>query len=308
MWVGNVFFGWTYPTNLDPVTTVSFNGFNITNNGTTAWDTLIVAPGTNNTWVTTYDLKTRHYAEVQQSQNYSFNLAPANVYSNLSGGLSTGYYSKYVIVEIKRLDGTVVQRFSASTPTAQLQATVYLCKGIYMIESQVNVQYQLSPGIPICCPVRRSGLDNFTFSCLNYSTTAYKSLTTQNECVYTVPMAAKDSMLNPVFTPPAGKKMWFSAWVRETCGNPSAGTPCNSTSYTSNSITLSFGNAGSAGYETFIPSGPIIDGWQRVEGEFVVPAGVSKMTLQLKNYNSTTYTSTGTTYSMTYAFILTMPI
>jgi hypothetical protein len=292
---GNQQFTWMYPYNMNPVPALTYNGFNVSSDGTTLTDS-VVNP---NTWIWWYDLKTKHYAEATQSQNYTFKLeTPAMIY-DLGGGLSSGYQARYVTVNIKRLDGSIVKSFDVKTPPGgilSVTATVFLCKGIYVIESTMSSEYQFKPGFYVCCAQRNQRQDKFTFTCLNYSTTAYKSLTTQNECIYNSPMAATDSIMNPAFKPEAGKKMVFSAWVRETCGNAAAGTPCNRNSYVDNNISLSFGTNGNAGVINLQPSGPIIDGWQRVDSVFVIPAGVTKMTLQLRNYNPTTYINNGTIY------------
>ncbi len=61
----------------------------------------------------------------------------------------------------------------------------------------------------------------------------------------------------PGFTIPAGKKMFFSAWVRETCGNPATGVPCKQYTYLNGKVQLKFPN-NSAADVTLIPSGPIM--------------------------------------------------
>lgn len=112
----------------------------------------------------------------------------------------------------------------------------------------------------------------------------YKSATKEDGCIYTKPIAATDSMLNPTFSIPAGKKMLFSAWVKEACGNPATGVPCTAGTYSNNKVTVQF-NDGSASVE-LKPAGPIIEGWQRVEGSFMAAAGASTVTLKLENNSS----------------------
>ena len=90
-------------------------------------------------------------------------------------------------------------------------------------------------------------------------------------------------MLNPTFNLPAGKKMLFSAWVKEPCGDAANGVPCNKSTYTDNSVKLEFNDAGAATDVTLTPTGPIIDGWQGIEGEFLVPANATSMALKFIN-------------------------
>jgi hypothetical protein len=91
-------------------------------------------------------------------------------------------------------------------------------------------------------------------------------------------------MMNPVFSIPENKKMLFSTWVREQCGNPQAGIPCTINSYTNNQVTLQFNAGGQA--VVLKPSGPIIEGWQRYEGYFTAPPGATEMTINFVNNSS----------------------
>jgi hypothetical protein len=119
-------------------------------------------------------------------------------------------------------------------------------------------------------------LEQFTFSI--GSLKFYKESTTQNGCIYTVPPPGDQLMLHPIFTPTAGKKMFFSAWVRETC---TGGTgQCPPSNYTKSSVKMQFSTG--TNY-TFIPAGPVVDGWQKVEGTFDVPVSAFTMTLSFIN-------------------------
>jgi hypothetical protein len=72
-------------------------------------------------------------------------------------------------------------------------------------------------------------------------------------------------MAHPNFGVAKNKKMMFSAWVREDCG-----TPCFKTTYNQSSIELRADNTTFIPV-TYAPTGTIIDGWQKIEGEFTVP-------------------------------------
>jgi PKD repeat protein len=84
------------------------------------------------------------------------------------------------------------------------------------------------------------------------------------------------------FAPIPGKKYLLSAWAKEK--NPAQ----SKTSYTFPSINVLYPSiSGSAG--PFAPSGAIIDGWQRIEGEFTIPANATDITLKLNCSTSDCY-------------------
>ena len=77
--------------------------------------------------------------------------------------------------------------------------------------------------------------------------------------------------------------MLLSAWVKEDCAAP----PCMATSYNADSISLVFNNADPA-IVNIKPSGPIIDGWQRYEGEFTAPSSASSLDIKFMNKSANT--------------------
>lgn len=79
----------------------------------------------------------------------------------------------------------------------------------------------------------------------------------------------------PVFSPDSGQ-YFISAWVKE----PDS---CIALKYTNSQIKVSF-NGSSATY-TFVPSGNIIDGWQRIEGVFTVPGSATQIYIDLMSLN-----------------------
>lgn len=74
------------------------------------------------------------------------------------------------------------------------------------------------------------------------------------------------------FQPSPGRYV-ISAWVKE------ADAPQSTTTYTNASIGVSFQNSQST--YTFTPSGRIIDGWQRVEGELIIPNSAQSIEITL---------------------------
>lgn len=76
-----------------------------------------------------------------------------------------------------------------------------------------------------------------------------------------------------------GRKMVLSAWVKENS------TDCKCSTYVNNTITLSY--TGSATTETFHPAGSIIEGWQRYEAVFTIPATATAISVSLNNSSGT---------------------
>ena len=77
------------------------------------------------------------------------------------------------------------------------------------------------------------------------------------------------------FRPIEGKAYLVSAWAREE--NP----PLTKTHFDRPEIYVDFG--GLATFGPFTAKGDIIDGWQRIEGEFTVPAGAGEIRLRLES-------------------------
>jgi hypothetical protein len=77
-----------------------------------------------------------------------------------------------------------------------------------------------------------------------------------------------------------GKKMVLSAWIKED-GN------ANGSTYSNNSIQISYDGNGSS-VQNFKSTGYIIEGWQRYECVFVIPASAVSIQVKLKNNNTNT--------------------
>jgi hypothetical protein len=98
------------------------------------------------------------------------------------------------------------------------------------------------------------------------------------------PCSASDTILNairadgkvvlPSFSPYAGRKMLVSVWVKEAA-------ICNCTTYTHSDISIKTGTL----TVTAVPSGNIIEGWQRIEKVIDIPAGATTFTVTF-NSNS----------------------
>ncbi|MDA3616839.1 hypothetical protein, partial [Polluticaenibacter yanchengensis] len=83
--------------------------------------------------------------------------------------------------------------------------------------------------------------------------------------------------LNGILEIPKDKRMVISGWVKEDCGNSVTGVPCGKTTFNDGYLSLNIPNG------IFKASGPIIEGWQRIEGVFTVPASTTSLQLSFNN-------------------------
>jgi len=83
--------------------------------------------------------------------------------------------------------------------------------------------------------------------------------------------------MNPGFALVPGAKVDVSAWVHETC----TATPCNQTTFTNEHIGFQFPGSSILPAVTMHPSGPIIEGWQRIDTSFTVPSDATSAKLIL---------------------------
>lgn len=77
------------------------------------------------------------------------------------------------------------------------------------------------------------------------------------------------------FKPESGKPYWVSAWVKEVHKNPVM-------NYSDAFVEIEFAGSASAPVN-FHTTGEIIDGWQRIVGEFVIPDGTTELKIYLSN-------------------------
>lgn len=80
------------------------------------------------------------------------------------------------------------------------------------------------------------------------------------------------------FRPDHNKRYWLSAWVKEEVLSQVK-------TYSNTSVRLTFNGSGTAEFP-ISPSGEIIDGWQRIAGEFTVPANTTSIDIKLNNIGS----------------------
>ncbi len=133
------------------------------------------------------------------------------------------------------------------------------------------------------------GLTTYNYQIdLNIPLISYKNTSTQNGCIKSLPIVTTDSMRNPNFCLIPSKRMQFSAWVREDCL-----IPCTKTDYTNSNIEIWANGAklisqmATNGPDYNIKrTGNIIDGWQKIEGEFTIPIGATTAEIRFINSNT----------------------
>jgi hypothetical protein len=280
---GNYLFSTTIPKTVPAQNqgTASFStsgpGFNL---GILPLDTFY----SNNTRMHYYTQSGTFYINITGAGTYTFNMGMNTSYNNV--GVTINTHSNGLYVSLTDLLGNLVSGYSLSQNAFNYTSgsySVFLCPGIYLVNYSATEIYNATNN-------GSTGTSNtYSWSCSNSSSPDYKNLNKVNGCIYTRAVAATTAMQNPVFNVPGYKKMYFGAWVHENCGDPANGISCKVNSYSYNQVQLKFGGNPSNDV-AFIPTGPVIDGWQRYEGTFVVPAGATNMTLNLVN------SGTGTIY------------
>ncbi|MVT12604.1 hypothetical protein [Chitinophaga tropicalis] len=90
--------------------------------------------------------------------------------------------------------------------------------------------------------------------------------------------AGKNSLI-PSFSPIAGTKLLFSAWVKE-------GQPCRGLTYTGNQVQIRVRTATDSTTIIALPAGNITEGWQRYEQVIDLPAGTRSFSVYMLSTGS----------------------
>lgn len=215
-----------------------------------------------------------YYVKANTSGTYQFSLG-----MNGNGYVLPNYDYNNIYLQIYDTAGVLVKSQTYSANGAiNSNTTALLCKGEYRIKvSMVNeFNYTTTTSVPTVSTSYKFSLTT------NLVSSNYKNLSKSASCWYPTGIKGTDNMLNETFALTTGKKMLFSAWVREDCGNEGAGIPCREYTYTKNQIQLTF-NTGSPTVFTYSPEGPIIEGWQRYEFEFTPPVGANLLDIKFTN-------------------------
>lgn len=220
--------------------------------------------------------KTTQYVKVTTPGTYSFTLKTNQVWDDLGNNPTVQTDRTDIKVSIFTLNGQLlwtksIYSLNGSYAEQTFNDAVLGCD-TFVVVSEVGANLVFEADFTLLH--NYSAHWSYTTS-LNYQT--YKSLYPASPCYFNKPIAAEQRTVNPSFSVSGGKKMLAGAWAREYCGSP-----CYTQSYTHSKIQLVF-NDGSASTFDFEPSGPIIEGWQRIEKEFTVPAGATIMTVKFIN-------------------------
>lgn len=246
-----------------------------------------------------YMISTKQYFEITTAGTYTLKFRSQSGKENSSYSNFPAFSSISVHDSINNVWYLGTDLGSTSDTYSKTRTKSFcLDKGIYIMYLQfvASYNYSCTPG-PYTSFCTTGGSDAYlvadNYSVMDSNTPSwgsikfYRNYSTVNYCTFTPPLQASDSMMHSTFSVTPGKKMVFSAWVRENCGNAASGIPCREYTYTQNQVKLQY-SASPGDYVTLVPSGPIIDGWQRYEGIFTVPSGNTGVTLQLINNSGST--------------------
>jgi hypothetical protein len=233
----------------------------------------------------TFDVPFSYYVNITNIGSYNLNLSAK---LNLRGtdDIFSFQYGVGISFSIRDLNNILIGYYSTPPPPPPAVANpalagvtnftglVYLCPGIYKINGNFGNYYRT-----LTLSSKNCLFSTFSFT-NNFGSQCYQSLTTANGCITTRPIPATDSMLNPNFALVPGKRMQFSAWVQEDCA-----VPCGKTDYTLSNTEI-WANGANIPGSLIKRTGNIIDGWQKIEGEFTIPAGTTSAEIHFVNGNS----------------------
>jgi hypothetical protein len=232
----------------------------------------------------TYNCYATFYIQITQPGVYSWSKAVQGI----TGSLAITPITPTLDISIQSVTtGAGVPLTTTSTSTSYGAETdmfsACLLSDIYKITMHGYNYYR---GQPCPSPCSYTGPTDWYYLSLMGSpqTLIYKNLTTTGSCTSNIPIAGKDSMLNSSFIFPAGKQMTISAWAREGQGLGSNGLPDTVTNYVNDQIVINDGTQNI----TLRPAGPIVEGWQRYEGNFTPSASATTGSISFINPGSKT--------------------
>jgi hypothetical protein len=224
--------------------------------------------------------RSRYYRNYITTQNikvvtpnlYSFTLNASQIHDPFFDG--TPLFDRAALyMDIKTTDGiTVLSDYVWSDGAGTKRVAGFLNCGNYIVSCSVSSEIEFTGNLP-CLHIFGSSA--------SYTSDLPGVTGFTQDCNYTKPMAANDSMFNSVFALKHEKKMEFSAWLKQDCG-----TPCDSIDFGMSNIQVwANGSALSDSFTSIRRTGAIIDGWQKIEGEFTVPSGRTSVALHFINSN-----------------------
>lgn len=233
------------------------------------------------------DFKTKHYFKIATQGVYKLSLEcrqetdmpPQEYDANMTANI---YDTNHVLIE------TLYCNIISPSNNPYGIKNVCLKPGIYYVTSTVHTS------VAILDPNPSQNIEFelvYTFKVqtlpyVNIPTPSYKTTDTQDGCIFNKPVAGVDTMINPGLSFIPGTIMLFSSWVKEGCSAYGNGNPCTVQNFAYSNALIKFEDDNGAQIGNIItvsPSGSIIEGWQKVEGDFTVPINAKKMKLGLKN-------------------------
>lgn len=187
-------------------------------------------------------------------------------------------------VEIYNMDNAVTMPWTIQQSGVYSEVRRYcLPKGVYRVTTTCtqDFRYRCPCGGASFC---NTGSDAFEMRLINSPTssgllTTYKNIDNQQGCSAPLPIPALETMTTPdQFSPTPGKKMWLSAWVKQTCTSGNAGDCAG--------IEVVKNNGQPQVLRNIYPVGPVIDGWQKIEGSFEVPTDADVVSVNINNNTS----------------------
>ncbi|HXU25828.1 MAG TPA: hypothetical protein VN698_01245, partial [Bacteroidia bacterium] len=185
-----------------------------------------------------------------------------------SGVCTTGYQNVAVVV--------------TPSPVISLDSLATVCSGgVYQITASVsNGTYTWTPALSGLTPiVSTTSQTSYTLTASSGSCFSSRSITITPTTTCTPP-ECKNCL--GTFSPEPGKKYLFTAWVKEESAVPTT------TTYTNSMVSIEFPSLGTNTGD-FSASGTIIDGWQRIEKTFFIPANALDIEVHLKSTSGNSY-------------------
>lgn len=277
--VGNVQLLISVPNPMGGTPTVNFTGTSASYNFTSTGGSNIVLQYNSSSNISEHK---RFYNITQYIKNlapnvYTFNLHSQHAYDNVWNGNAL-FARAAVSLSIEDLNGNRYINGAiaySDVGTGDNTVSVYLPCGEFIFTTSVSSDFTFSGNLS----TTHAGLH----AAANWTSNMNSISGFTSACQISLPIPATDSMMNPTFQIVKGKKMYFSAWVKEHCPI----TPCNRTDFAYSNVQIwANGTQLSAQDATISRTGGIIEGWQKIEGEFTLPPGTNSSEIRFVNNNS----------------------
>jgi hypothetical protein len=238
-----------------------------------------------------YSIPVKAYIDILEDGNYSISSLSSNHNPLTQGdGFNASYQvtrTSNVSIVIKNVLNQQPLTITAASPeplnptviTGQLSRNFNFCatKGRYEITYFLTATYSITNtdwNNPGWSPI--SILESFQFAINLHGMNQYKALTVNNICDYSLPLTVNGQPEIEKYQLKQNKKYLFSAWMKADCSQP-----CTLSTYeAAGEVAFNFGGTDLPAIK---PVGPVIDGWQKIEGAFTVPANAGSCLIKMIN-------------------------